>query len=152
MRGVIRTSACSISFRLSTDGALLSRCSRVVFCCLPPWRGPTSPSSRDLTGLFFFRSGLAFKPRSVGICGGAGGRSECVWLLVGAFEVCPLPRVAISSHKLFPLEPMLSTSSSEEPSEQAITIGGASITEFLSGSPSASKSSIKGAFGISSSK
>ena len=146
------TSARSSSSRLSTDGALLSRVSRVTFCCLMPWRGPNSPSSRDSTGLFFLRSGLAFKPSSTGICGGAGGRSEGVWDLLGAFEVCLFPQAAISSRKLFPLEPMLSTFSFEEPFEQAITRGGAPITEFLSGSPSTSESSIRGAFGISSSK
>ena len=153
MHGGMHTSARSSSSQLSTDGALLSRGSRVTFCCLAPWRGPTSPSSRDSTSLFFFKSGLTFKPRSARIYGGVGGRSEGIWDLVGAFEVCPLPRAAISFHKLFPLfEAMLSTSSSEESSKQATTKGGAPITEFLSGSPSASKSSISGVFGISSSK
>jgi len=153
VHGGMHISASSISSRLSTDGALLSRCSRVTFCCLVPWQGPTSPSSRDSTNLFFFRSGLAFKPRSTGIYGGAGGRTEGVWDLVGAFEDCPLPRPAISSRKLFPLlEAMLSTSSSEESSEQVITRGGASITKFLSGSPLASESLIRGVFGISFSK
>ena len=151
MHGGMHTSARSISSRLSTNVALLSRCSRVGFCYLPPWRGPTSPSSKDSIGLFFFRLRLTFKPRSAGVYGAAGGRTE-VWDLAGTFDDCPLPRAAISSRKLFPLlEAMLSTSSSKESSEQAI-IRGALITEFLSYSPLTSESSISGAFGISSSK
>ena len=150
----MRTSAHSSSSQLFTDGAFLSRGSRIIFCCFAPWREPTSPSSRDSTGLFFFRSGLTFRPRSAGTYGGAGGRLEGVWDLAGAFEVCPLPRVAISSHELLlPLfEAMLSNSLSEESSRQAITRGGMPITEFLPSSPLTSKSSIRGAFGISSSK
>ena len=151
MCGGICTSVRSTSSRLSTDGALLFRCSRVIFCCLPPWRGPTSPSSRDSIGLFFFRSGFAFRLRSAGTCGAIGGRTEG-WDLAGAFNDYPLPRVAISSRKLFPLlEVMLSTSSSEESFEQAI-IRGASTTKFLSCSPSTSESLIRGAFGMSSLK
>ena len=65
VRGLTRTSARFSSSRLSTEGALLFFCSRVVFWCLPG-RGTTSPSSGVSTGLFFFRSGLTFRLRLEG--------------------------------------------------------------------------------------
>ena len=68
--GPWHTSALS---RLSTDLALLSLESLAFFCCLAPFWGATSPSSKSLTGLFFLRFRLACSLRSVG---GWGRRRE----------------------------------------------------------------------------
>ena len=72
----------------------------------------------------------------------------------GAFEVDPLPLVAMSSLRLLlPLfEAMLSSSSSEELSGQAIIRTGVRTPEFLSDSPLAFERLIKGAIGLFSSK
>ena len=64
----------SASSRLSIDLAFLSLGSLVFFCCLVPFWGPTLPSSKSLTGLFFLKSGLIFSPRSVESWGGGGRR------------------------------------------------------------------------------
>ena len=118
-----------------------------------PCRGPTSPSSSDSTGLFFFRSGLAFRPRSAGTCGGAVGRLEGAYDLVGAFEVDPLPLAAISSFRLlWPLfKAILSSSSSEELFGRAIARIGVRTLEFLSDSPLEFEMLIKGALELFSS-
>ena len=76
--------------RLSMDWALLSLGSLVFVCCLTPFWGPTSPSSRSSTTLFFFKFELAFSPTSVGIWGGGGGRLIGTWVLGASFEVYPL--------------------------------------------------------------
>ena len=109
---VIHMSALFCSSQLSTNQDLLSRASRITFCCFVPFRGPTSPSSSVASGLFFFKSGLGFRPRLVGICGGKGGTLD----LGAIFDVDSLPLVAMSSLKLLlPLfSAMLSSSSSEE--------------------------------------
>jgi len=73
---------------------------------------------------------------------------------VGAFEVDPLPRATISSLKLLlPLfEAMLSSSSLEESSGQAIIRGEVQMAEFLFGSSTTFERSIRGDFGLSFSK
>ena len=116
VHGVICTSALFCSSRLSTNWDLLSRASGITFCYFVPFRGPTSPSLSVSRGLFFFRSGLGFRPRSVGICGGGGGRLEGTWDLGAAFDIDSLPLEAKSSLKLLlPLfNAILSSSSSEE--------------------------------------
>ena len=58
-----------------------------TFCCLAPFWGPTSPPSSSWTGLFFFRSRIAFNPRSVGSKGRGGGSVGGTWDLVASFEV-----------------------------------------------------------------
>ena len=134
--------------RTSTDWDLLSRASGITFCCFVSFWGLTSPSSSVLSGLFFFKLGLGFRLRSVGICEGGGGRLEGTWDLGAAFDVDSLPLEAISSLKLLlPLfNAILPFSSSEELSGRAITRIGVSTPEFLSDSPSASEMLIRGAF------
>ena len=118
VRCVIHTSTLYCSFRLSTDWDLLSRASGITFCCFVPFRGPTSHSSSVSTGLFFFRLGLGFRLRSVGIYGGEGG----TWDLGAAFDVDSLPLAAMSSLKLLlPLFSAMLSSSSLESSGRAIT-------------------------------
>ena len=72
----------------------------------------------------------------------------------GSFEVDPLPLVAMSSLRLLlPLfKAILSSSSMEELSRQAIIRMGVRTPEFLSDSPSASERLIKGALQLFSSK
>ena len=91
MRCVIRTSARCCFSRHFTDWDLLLLASGTIFYCLVPFWGPTSPSSSTSTGLFFFRSGLAFNPRSRGICGGGGG---VTWDIGVVFYVDSLPLAA----------------------------------------------------------
>ena len=79
MRCGIRTSTLCCSSRLYTDWDLLSLVSGTTFCCFVPFQGPTLPSSSVLTGLFFFKSGLGFRPRSMGICGGGGATWDLGW-------------------------------------------------------------------------
>ena len=90
----------------------------------------------------------------MGTCEGEGGRLEGSWDLGGAFEVDPLPLVAMSSLRLLlPLfKAMSSSPSSEELSGQAITKTEMRTSKFLFDSPTASKRLIKGAFGLISSK
>ena len=116
---VIRISALFFSSRLSTNRDLLSRASRITFCCFVPFRGPTLRSSSVSSGLLFFKLGLSFRTRLVGIYGGRGGTLD----LGAAFDVNSLPLVAMSSLKLLlPLfSAMLSSSSSKELFERAIT-------------------------------
>ena len=119
---VIRTSARYCSSRLSTDWDLLLLASGAIFCWFVPFRGPTSPSSSVSTGLFFFRSGLAFKPRSRGICGGGGGAN---WDVGAIFYVDSLPLVARRSLKLllFLFNAILSSPSSESSGRASIKYG-----------------------------
>ena len=98
VRGPQWTSALS---RLSTDLALLSWGSLAFFCCLAPFLGATSPSSKSSTGLFFLRFELACNPRSVG-SGGEGGRLGGTWVLGTSFKVDPLFLFTIK-----PLKPVL---------------------------------------------
>ena len=113
------TSALFCSSRLSTDWDLLSRASGITFCCFIPFRGHSSPSSSVSIGIFFFKSGLGFRSRSVWIYGGGGG----IWDLGATFDVDSLPLVTMSSHKLLlPLfSAILSSSSLEELSGPTIT-------------------------------
>ena len=89
----------SASSRLSIDLAFLSLGSLVFFCCLVPFWGPTLPSSKSLTGLFFLKSGLIFNPRSVGSWG--GGEEED-WEEFGSWG--PLLRLTLCS--CWPLSPL----------------------------------------------
>ena len=148
VRCVIRTSTLCCSSRLSTDWDLLSLVSGTTFYCFVPFRGTTSPSLSVSTGLFFFKSRLGFKPRSMGICGGRRG----TWDLRVAFDVDSLPLAAMSSLKLLlPLFSTMLSSSLFESSGRAITKFGVRIPEFLSDSPLTSEMLIKGALGIFSS-
>ena len=120
---VICTSALFCSSQLSMDWDFLSRASRITFCYFVPYQGPTSPSSSVSSALFFFKSGLGFRPRSVGIYGGRRGRLEGTWDIEAGFDVDSLPLEAISSLKLLlPLFiAILSSSSSKELFRRAIT-------------------------------
>ena len=134
---------------LSTNWDLLSRASWITVCCFVPFWGLTLPYLSISNGIFFFKSGLGFKLRSVGICGGERG----TWDSGVAFDVDYLPLAAMSSFKLLlPLfNTILSSSSSEELSGGAITRIGVWTPEFLSDSPSAFEMLIRGALGLFSS-
>ena len=69
---------------------LLSRGSLATFCYLVPFWGLTSPSLRSWTDIFFFRSGMAFSPRSMGIGRKGGGRVRGTLDLGTSCEVVPL--------------------------------------------------------------
>ena len=149
MRYGIRTIALCYSSRLSTDWDLLPLVSRATFCCFIPFRGPTSPFSSILTGFFFFRSGLGFRLRSVGICGGGGGAT---WDVRAIFDVDSLPLAARRSLKLLlPLFNAILSSSSSELSGCVSIKYGLWTPELLSDSPSASEIQIRGALGLFSS-
>jgi len=79
---------------------LLSRGSWITFWCFVPCWGPTSPSSSDSVGPFFFKLWLGFRPRSTGTCGGGGGRLEGAWDLGGAFKVDPAAMSSLGSYCL----------------------------------------------------
>ena len=148
VRCVIRTSTLCCSSRLCTDWDLLSRALGISFCCFVPFWGPTLPSSSVSIGIFFFKSGLGFRPRLVGIYGCGRG----TWDLGAAFDVDSLPLVTMSSLKLLlPLFSAMLSSSSSESSGWVITKIGVWIPEFLSDSPSESEMLIKGAFRLFSS-
>ena len=149
MRYGIRTIALCCSSRLSTNWDLLPLVSRATFCCFIPFQGPTSPSLSVSTGLFFFRSGLAFRLRSMGICGGGGGAT---WVWGAVFDVDSLPLASMRSLKLLlPLFNAILPSSSSESSRHASIKYGLWTPELLSNSPSASEMQIRGAFGLFSS-
>ena len=86
------------SSRLSTDLTLLSLGSLALLCCLAPFWGPTSPSSKSSTSLFFLRFELACNPRLVG-GEGEGGRLRGTCVLGTSLEVCPLFLLAIRPFK-----------------------------------------------------
>ena len=114
---VICTSTLCCSPRLSTNWDLLLLASGVIFCYFVPFQGPTSPSLSVSTDLFFFRSRLAFRPRSRGICGGGGGAT---WDVRAIFDVDSLPLAARRSLKLLlPLFNAILSSSSSESSGHA---------------------------------
>ena len=75
---------------LFTNWAFLSLGSLVFLCCLAPFWGPTSSSSKSSTILFFFKFGLAFSLRSRMSCGGGRGRLVGTCVLGASFEVNPL--------------------------------------------------------------
>ena len=108
--------------RLSMDWALLSLGSLVFVCCLTPFWGPTSPSSRSSTTLFFFKFELAFSPTSVGIWGGGGGRLIGTWVLGASFEVYPLFLLAN-----WPFRPVLCFRSMPSSSSFELTVTYATI-------------------------
>ena len=89
----------------------------------------------------------------MGTYGGEGGRLEGTWDLGAAFDVDSLPLAAMSSLRLLlPLfKPILSSSSSEKLSGQAIKRIGVRTPKFLSDSPSAFEMLIKGALRLFSS-
>ena len=134
------TSAKDYSSRLSTEVDLLSLGSLATFCCFVPFWRATSPSSSSCTSLFCFRFGMACSPRSVGGRGGGGGRVGGTWELGTSCEVDPFLAAIRSLRLLFPqFSIILSSSSSEEPSGQAITRVWVWTPECLSGSSSASE-------------
>ena len=148
-----RTSELFCSSWLSTEVDLLFQGFLATFCCLAPFCGLTSHSLSFWTGLFFFRSGIAFSPRSARNGGvGAGSVGE-TWDFVASFEVDTLFRVAMRSLKLlFSLFNAISPSSSlEELSGWVITKGGEWTPECLSVSSSTSEMVTIGAHGFSSS-
>ena len=149
----MRTSALFCSSRLSMEWDLLSRASLATFYCLVPFWGPTSPSSSTITGLFFFKLGIGFNLRSMGIIRGGGGRVVGTWDFGISCKVVPLFLAAISSLKLlFPLfNAIFSSSSSEELSGRAITKVGKWTPECLLVSPSTSEMFTIRAPGFSSS-
>ena len=112
VRCVTCTSALFCFSWLSTNWDLLSRASGITVCCFVPFWGLTLPYLSISNGIFFFKSGLGFKLRSVGIYGGERG----TWDSGVAFDVDFLPLAAMSSFKLLlPLfSTILSSSSSEE--------------------------------------
>ena len=153
----------SASSRLSTNLAFLSLGSLVFFYCLAPFWGPTSPSSKSSTILFFLKLGLAFSLRSVGSWGGGGGRLGGTWVLGASFKVNPLFLLANR-----PFKPILyfrsipsSSSSKLVVTWATINFGGwavenlsISVSEFESytGLSSTPSSSSKQNFSISSSR
>ena len=73
MRDKRRTWATRSFSQLSTESNLLLLWSCDYLCCLLPFGGPTSPSSRASWCLFLLSSGMSFSPRPVGSWGGGGG-------------------------------------------------------------------------------
>ena len=133
----------STSSRLSTKLAFLSLGSLAFFYCLAPFWGPTSPSSKSSTCLFFLKSGLTLSPRSAGSCGGRGGRLTKTWVLGTSFEVDPLFLLAIKPPRpilYFRSMPFSSSSSELAPTLATVNFG-RRATESQSSSVSKSKSS-----------
>ena len=83
---------------LSTNLALLSLSSLAFFCCLTPFWGPTSSSSKSSTIFFLLKFGLAYNPRLVG-GGGRGGRLARTCTLGTSLEVGPLFLLGIRPFK-----------------------------------------------------
>ena len=133
------TSTLFCSSRLSIEVDLLSRGSLATFCYLVPFWGLTSPSSRSWTDIFFFRSGMAFSPRSVGIGRKGGGRVRGTLDLGTSCEVVPLFLQAIRFLRLlFPQFNAIASSSSSKVLSRRTTIRAGKWTlECLSASSSA---------------
>ena len=120
-----------------------------TFCCFVPFWRPTSLSSSVLTGLLFFRSGLGFRPRLVGICGGGGGATRDLGVV---FDVDFSPLAAMRSLKLLlPLFNAIFSSSTSESFGLTSIKYGLWIPELLFDSPSMSEIQIRGALEIFSS-
>ena len=127
---------------------LLSLALMTTFCYFVPFWEPTLSSSSVLTGHFFFKSELGFRPRSMGICGGGGA----TWDLGVVFDVNSLPLAAMRFLKLLlPLFNTILSSSSSKSFGRASIKYRLWILELLSDSLSASKMQIKGALGLFSS-
>ena len=135
---------------LSTEVVLLSLRSLIVFYCLVPFWGATSPSSNSWPGLFFFKLGLASNPRSV-VRGRRGGRIVGVWILGTSFEVPPLFLLDIRPFRLDLFFRSLPSISSDLESIRVITDFGKWAEESLSDSVLESESSTGFSSAISSS-
>ena len=90
---------------LSAEEALFSLGSLVVFYCLVPFWGGTSPSSSSCTGLFFFKFELACNSRSVGGRGRGGGKVGGSLDLGASLEVNPVFLTARNSFRPLPPPP-----------------------------------------------
>ena len=145
-----RTSASSW---LSTDLTFLSLGSLALLCCLDPFWGTTSPSSKSSTGLFFLRFELACSPRSVG-GGGEGWRLRGTCVLGTSLEVCPLFLLAIrpfksvlcfrsmpssSSSRLVSIWAIINLRECAAESQSRSASKSESSTSLISNSPSSSK-------------